>query len=87
MMPQSVAQFHGECGYKGHGVIERFSEDIDLAIRDGHELSDARLRALMRSKERMASQDLTYLEGHPLESKHGRFRKTAYSFPTTTDNA
>lgn len=72
---------------KAHGVIERFSEDIDLAIRDGHDLGDARRRALMRSIERVASQDLTYLNGHPLESKHGRFRKTAYSFPTNTDNA
>ena len=72
---------------KAHGVIERFSEDIDLAIRDGHDLGDARRRALMRSIERVASQDLTYLKGHPLESKHGRFRKTAYSFPTNTDNA
>ena len=72
---------------KAHGVIERFSENIDLAIRGGHDLGDAQRRALMRSIERMASQDLTYLKGRPLKTKHGRFRKTAYSFPTSTDNA
>ena len=72
---------------KAYGLIERFSEDIDLAIRDSHALSNARRRTLMKAIEGAASQDLTYLKGHPLESKHGRFRKTAYAFPTHSDVA
>lgn len=72
---------------KAYGLIERFSEDIDLAIRDSQALSNARRRRLMKAIEGVASQDLTYLEAHPLESKHGRFRKTAYAFPTHSDVA
>ena len=72
---------------KAYHLIERFSEDIDLAIHDGHALGDARRRTLMRAIERVATQDLTYLQGHPQESKHGRFRKTAYAFPTLADDA
>ena len=72
---------------KAYHLIERFSEDIDLAIHDGHALGDARRRTLMRAIERVATQDLTYLQGHPQESRHGRFRKTAYAFPTLADDA
>ena len=72
---------------KAYHLIERFSEDIDLAIHDGHALGDARRRTLMRAIERVATQDLTYLQGHPQESKHGRFRKTAYAFPALADNS
>ena len=72
---------------KAHQLIERFSEDIDLALREGHGLGDARRRKLMKAIEGVAGQDLSCLEDHPQESKHGRFRKTAYAFPTRTDAA
>ena len=70
---------------KAHGVIERFSEDIDLAFRGGHTLGDAQRRKVMKGIEGAATLDLKYIEGHPQESKHGRFRKTAYTFPTRSD--
>ena len=72
---------------KAHGLIERFSEDIDLALRDGHRLGDAARRRLMKGIESAATQDLTFVKGHPLESKHGKFRKTAYEFPTHANTA
>ena len=72
---------------KAHGLIERFSEDIDLALRDGHRLGDAARRRLMKGIEGAATRDLTYVKGHPLESKHGKFRKTAHEFPTHTNAA
>ena len=72
---------------KAHRLIERFSEDVDLAIREADSLGDSRRRQLMKAIERVAGKDLIYCEGHPLESKHGRFRKTAYAFPTRSDAA
>ncbi len=72
---------------KAHRLIERFSEDIDLALREGHRLGDAARRRMMKGIEGAATQDLTYVKGHPLESKHGKYRKTAYEFPTRTNAA
>ena len=72
---------------KAHRLIERFSEDIDLALRDAHRLGSGERRRVMKGIEGAATQDLRYMKGHPLESKHGRFRKTAYSFPTRSDTA
>ncbi len=72
---------------KAHKLIERFSEDIDLALRDGHGLGSGKQRRVMKGIEDAATQDLTYIRGHPLESKHGRFRKTAYAFPARSDTA
>ena len=69
---------------KAHRLINRFSEDVHLALKRGEGLSDARRRTLIRSIEREIVQDLQYLPGHPGESKHGRFRKTAYAFPMRT---
>lgn len=69
---------------KAHRLIERFSEDVDLALRRDEGLGDAQRRKLIRSIEREISQDLQYLPDHPGESKHGRFRKTAYTFPMRT---
>lgn len=70
---------------KAHRIIDRFSEDIDLAIRLEEDLGDARRRRLLKGIEQAVTQDIQYKKGHPLESKHSRFRKTAYAFPTLTN--
>lgn len=69
---------------KAHKLIQRFSEDIDLAVRP-QDIGNARRKSLLRGAERAIAQDLDYQPGHPLESKHGRFRKTAHAFPMRTD--
>ena len=69
---------------KAHRLIDRFSEDIDLATRK-QGLGDARRKRMIKAVEKSMTQDLTYQPGHPQESKHGRFRKTAHAFPTQTD--
>lgn len=71
---------------KAHQIIERFSEDIDLALRGKQSLGDSRRRRLMRAVEQTVSQGLEYQQGHPLESKHGNFRKTAHAFPIHSDS-
>ena len=72
---------------KAHRLIERFSEDIDLALRWDDNLSGAQNRKLIKAIERAITQELEYQPRHPRESKHGRFRKTAHAFPTWTDAA
>ena len=67
---------------KAHGILERFSEDIDLALIREPSMSDAQCKKLIKTVERTVSLGLDYVPEHPLESKHGRFRKTAYAFPT-----
>ena len=72
---------------KAHRLMERFSEDIDLALRRDEGLSDSRRRTLIRSIEAEVTQDLQYRPGHPSESKHGRFRKTAHAFSIQSNAA
>ncbi len=69
---------------KAHRLIDRFSEDVDLALSPDDGRSDSQRRGLIRSIEREITQDLLYRPGHPQESKHGRFRKTAYGFSMRT---
>ena len=72
---------------KAHRLIERFSEDIDLALRGNEGFTDSRRRKLIRSIEAEITQDLQYRPGHPSESKHGRFRKTAHAFSIQSNAA
>ncbi len=72
---------------KAHRLIGRFSEDVDLALRPDDRLGDSQRRALIKSIEREITQDLDYRPGHPEESKHGRFRKTAHAFSMRTGAA
>ncbi|MDE0305906.1 MAG: nucleotidyl transferase AbiEii/AbiGii toxin family protein [Albidovulum sp.] len=71
---------------KAHHIIERFSEDIDLALLNKQTLSGSQRRTLIKAVEGTVSQDLKCEQGHPLESKHGNFRKTAHAFPIRSDS-
>ena len=84
---ESVVLKGGTSLSKAHRLIGRFSEDIDLALKRGNDLTDSRRRTLIRNIEGEITQDLEYRAGHPEESKHGRFRKTAHGFPMRSDAA
>lgn len=49
---------------KAHQIIERFSEDIDFALRNKQAFGDSRRRRLMKIVEATVSQDLEYKQGH-----------------------
>lgn len=55
------------------------------ARRPGPRRGDSRCKKLFKTVELIITQDLVYQEGHTLEFKHGRFRKTAHAFPTQTE--
>ena len=65
--------------------MDRFSEDIDLALKCGPKIGDAKRKNLMRAVEKIVSDDLQNLPGHALESKHGLSRKTVYEFPEQSE--
>ncbi len=66
---------------KAHGLIRRFSEDIDLAVRcEG--LSQSQIKALLKNTETTMSVDFAYQENHARESKHGKIRKTVHAYQT-----
>lgn len=70
---------------KGYKLIDRFSEDIDIAVLNVSELSGNHVKNLIRDVVRDISVDLTEIPDHPGTSKGSRFRKSYYTFPVTGD--
>ncbi len=69
---------------KGHNIIKRFSEDIDLQLLQGmeyFELSQNQQKNYLKNIEKILTENLVYLKVHPKNSRHGRIRKTVYEFP------
>lgn len=64
---------------KAHGIISRFSEDIDIVILDAESLKSNQIKKLLKAIERQMMQEpLAESSDHPLMSKGSRFRKSAY---------
>lgn len=70
---------------KAHKIGLRFSEDIDIAIMQTDNLTDSKLKSLIRSTEKSLSDDL--IEVHnSFTSKGSRYRKVFYSYPSITSS-
>lgn len=69
---------------KAFKLINRFSEDVDLAafVPD---LTPNQIKNFIRHAEAVLSEGLEYVPEHAGESKHGRFRKTWYQYPRSMD--
>lgn len=69
---------------KAYGLIERFSEDIDLQLVnfDG---GDSKKKNFIKKIEAEITVGLQKLENHKRESKSGNIRKTIYSYEKYTD--
>lgn len=65
---------------KAYNCIERFSEDIDLAILKNEVLSGNQLTNKIKAVEKTVSHGLEYFK-HPNEEKKGRNRRTFYQYP------
>lgn len=65
---------------KAFNCIDRFSEDIDLAILKDGQTNDNQLKKQMKSAEQELTHLLEYFK-HPNEEKRGRNRKTFYRYP------
>lgn len=65
---------------KAYRLIDRFSEDIDLAVFAG-ELSNNGIKKLLKNVESIVATGLKCLEDDPRLSKGGKYRKTVYQYP------
>ncbi len=68
---------------KGHKLINRFSEDVDLAVIITSETSGNQVKTLIRTVEKEIASDLNEIEVDRVTSKGSRFRKAVYQYPTT----
>lgn len=66
---------------KGHKLIKRFSEDVDVAVIITPEMSGNKIKNLIRTVEKEIAIDLSEMEIEGITSKGSRFRKAAYEFP------
>jgi predicted nucleotidyltransferase component of viral defense system len=65
---------------KGHKLIKRFSEDVDVAVIITPEMSGNKIKNLIRSVEKEIAIDLSEIEAEGITSKGSRFRKALYEF-------
>lgn len=65
---------------KGYRLIDRFSEDIDLAIVPTG-LSPNQIKRKIKQVHKASSQHLNCIEGHDQESKGSMFRRTMHHYP------
>lgn len=67
---------------KGYGLINRFSEDVDVAVLTG-ELSGNQIKTLITKVCKEMTQGLQEQDVPELTSKGSRYRKTLYQYPTS----
>ncbi|MGQ1786317.1 MULTISPECIES: nucleotidyl transferase AbiEii/AbiGii toxin family protein [unclassified Saccharicrinis] len=68
---------------KGHKLINRFSEDVDVAVILTPGTSGNKIKTLIRTVEKEIATDLSEKEIIGVTSKGSRFRKAVYEFPVT----
>ncbi len=71
---------------KGYKLINRFSEDIDLAITSNLALSGNEIKTLIRSIEKTTTHGLTETIIEGISSKGSRYRKSVYKYPSPHSN-
>ncbi len=65
---------------KGYNLIERFSEDVDIAILHDKAKTGNEIKTIIRTIEKDISVDLTELEIRGVTSKGSRFRKSVFEY-------
>lgn len=82
---REIAVFKGGTSLsKAWRLIDRFSEDIDLAVF-ANDRGDSARKKLLKSIEATVAQDLTALADDVRISKGSKFRKTVYEYPRNAD--
>ena len=68
---------------KGYNLIERFSEDVDIAIITDKDKTGNEIKILIRTIEKEITPDLTEMQMEGVTSKGSRFRKSVFEYVTT----
>jgi len=67
---------------KGFQLIDRFSEDVDIAVIDTAEHTGNQIKTMLRSVEKKITANLKEIEKEGITSKGSRYRKSVYEYPT-----
>ena len=67
---------------KGYNLIERFSEDVDLAIIDDGNSSGNKIKTIIRSLEKEITHGLNEIKTKGITSKGSQFRKSVFEYPS-----
>lgn len=70
---------------KGYRLIDRFSEDVDIAIIDATDLNGNQVKNLIRKVEKTISVDLSEMDTPGVTSKASKYRKTVFNYPVLVD--
>ena len=68
---------------KGYNLIERFSEDVDIAIINDKAKTGNEIKTIIRTIEKEITPDLTELQMDGITSKGSRFRKSVFEYVST----
>lgn len=68
---------------KGYNLIERFSEDVDIAIINDKGKTGNEIKNIIRTIEKEITPDLKELQMEGVTSKGSRFRKSVFEYVTT----
>ncbi|MFH1321210.1 MAG: nucleotidyl transferase AbiEii/AbiGii toxin family protein [Bacteroidota bacterium] len=68
---------------KGFGLINRFSEDVDIAIINDNNKSGNEIKTIIRTIEKEMTIDLNELQVDGITSKGSRFRKSVFEYVST----
>ncbi|MDZ4147725.1 MAG: nucleotidyl transferase AbiEii/AbiGii toxin family protein [Flavobacteriaceae bacterium] len=68
---------------KGYNLIERFSEDVDIAIINDKDKTGNEIKTIIRTIEKEITTDLKELQMDGVTSKGSRFRKSVFEYVTT----
>jgi predicted nucleotidyltransferase component of viral defense system len=65
---------------KGYNLIERFSEDVDIAIINSDGKSGNEIKTIIRTIEKEITLDLSELKIEGITSKGSKFRKSVFEY-------
>lgn len=68
---------------KGYNLIERFSEDVDIAIINDKNKTGNEIKTIIRAIEKEITVDLKEMKMDGVTSKGSRFRKSVFEYVTT----
>ncbi len=68
---------------KGYNLIERFSEDVDIAIINDKAKTGNEIKNIIRTIEKEITKDLTEIQMDDITSKGSRFRKSVFEYVST----
>lgn len=78
---KDIAVFKGETSLsKCFGIIERFSEDIDMVVIKEDEETDNSLKRKLKKVTSVLKAVMAVIPNHPLENKRGKIRKMIYGY-------